>query len=37
MADREVFWAEQAERLTWDTKWSRVLDWSGAPFAKWFV
>ncbi|GAA3828009.1 MULTISPECIES: acetate--CoA ligase [Amycolatopsis] len=36
-ADREAFWAEQAERLHWDTKWSQVLDWSGAPFAKWFV
>jgi acetyl-CoA synthetase len=35
--DREAFWAEQAERLHWETKWSRVLDWSGAPFAKWFV
>ncbi|WP_156755034.1 acetate--CoA ligase [Actinokineospora pegani] len=36
-ADREAFWATQARRLTWDTEWSRVLDWSGAPFAKWFV
>jgi acetyl-CoA synthetase len=36
-ADREAFWAEQAERLHWDTKWSRVLDWSEAPVAKWFV
>ncbi|WP_460465997.1 acetyl-coenzyme A synthetase N-terminal domain-containing protein, partial [Amycolatopsis acidiphila] len=36
-SDREAFWAEQAERLSWDTKWSRVVDWSGAPFAKWFV
>ncbi|SEP52894.1 acetate--CoA ligase [Amycolatopsis saalfeldensis] len=36
-ADRERFWAEQAERLTWDTKWSQVLDWTNAPFAKWFV
>ncbi|OXM72142.1 MULTISPECIES: acetate--CoA ligase [Amycolatopsis] len=36
-ADREAFWAEQAERLHWDTKWSQVLDWSNAPFAKWFV
>jgi acetyl-CoA synthetase len=35
--DREVFWAEQAERLDWDTKWSQILDWSNAPFAKWFV
>ncbi|QYJ05828.1 acetate--CoA ligase [Nocardioides panacisoli] len=36
-ADREGFWAEQAERLTWDTKWDQVLDWSGKPHAKWFV
>ena len=36
-ADREGFWAKQAEHLHWDTKWSQVLDWSDAPFAKWFV
>ncbi|SDX13872.1 acetyl-CoA synthetase [Amycolatopsis xylanica] len=36
-ADREGFWAAQAERLSWDTKWSQVLDWTNAPFAKWFV
>ncbi|MDX3658098.1 acetate--CoA ligase [Streptomyces sp. ID05-26A] len=36
-ADREAFWAKQAERLHWETKWDQVLDWSGAPFAKWFV
>ncbi|GAB2741309.1 acetate--CoA ligase [Salinifilum aidingensis] len=36
-ADREAFWAKQAERLHWDTKWEQVLDWSGAPFAKWFA
>ncbi|QUF01689.1 acetate--CoA ligase [Actinosynnema pretiosum subsp. pretiosum] len=36
-ADREAFWAEQANRLTWERKWDRVLDWSDAPFAKWFV
>jgi acetyl-CoA synthetase len=36
-ADREAFWAKQAERLHWDTKWTQVLDWSNAPFAKWFV
>jgi acetyl-CoA synthetase len=36
-ADRLGFWAEQAERLTWDTHWDEVLDWSNAPFAKWFV
>ncbi|PWW65945.1 acetate--CoA ligase [Actinokineospora spheciospongiae] len=36
-ADREAFWAEQASRLSWDTEWSQVLDWTNAPFAKWFV
>ncbi|HZY75572.1 MAG TPA: acetate--CoA ligase [Jatrophihabitantaceae bacterium] len=36
-ADRLAFWEKQAERLSWDTKWNQVLDWSDAPFAKWFV
>ncbi len=36
-SDREGFWAEQAERLDWDQKWDRVLDWDNAPFAQWFV
>jgi acetyl-CoA synthetase len=36
-ADRLAFWAEAAERLDWDTRWTEVLDWSNAPFAKWFV
>jgi acetyl-CoA synthetase len=36
-ADREGFWAEQAERLSWDQKWDTVLDWTNPPFAKWFV
>ncbi len=35
--DRLAFWAEQAERLTWTQKWDQILDWSDAPFAKWFV
>lgn len=35
--DPEAFWAEQAERLHWDQKWDRVLDWDDPPFAKWFV
>jgi acetyl-CoA synthetase len=35
--DRLAFWAEQAERLEWEQPWSQVLDWSDAPFAKWFV
>ncbi|GAA1073214.1 acetate--CoA ligase [Pseudonocardia alni] len=35
-SDREGFWAEQADRLHWTTKWDTVLDWE-PPFAKWFV
>jgi acetyl-CoA synthetase len=36
-ADHLGFWAEQAERLDWDQKWDRVLDWDNPPFAKWFT
>ncbi|GJF08235.1 hypothetical protein NGTWS0302_18880 [Mycolicibacterium cyprinidarum] len=36
-ADRLAFWAEQANRLTWETPFTEVLDWSEAPVAKWFV
>jgi acetyl-CoA synthetase len=36
-ADRLAFWAEQANRLSWETPFDEVLDWSQAPFAKWFV
>jgi acetyl-CoA synthetase len=36
-SDRLAFWAKQAERLSWDTRWDEVLDWSDAPVAKWFV
>ncbi len=35
-ADREAYWAEQAERLDWYRKWDRVLEWD-PPFARWFV
>ncbi|MDQ1731020.1 MAG: acetyl-CoA synthetase [Pseudonocardiales bacterium] len=35
--DRLAFWEKQARRLDWDTEWSEVLDWTNAPFAKWFV
>jgi len=35
--DREAWWAKQAEALHWFEKWDQVLDWSNAPFAKWFV
>ncbi|MDP9118279.1 MAG: acetate--CoA ligase [Actinomycetota bacterium] len=36
-SDRLAFWAEQADRLSWSTRWTEVLDWSDAPFSKWFV
>ncbi|SOJ57767.1 Acetyl-coenzyme A synthetase [Mycobacterium simulans] len=35
--DRLAFWAKQANRLSWATPFTEVLDWSDAPFAKWFV
>ncbi|MFF2921942.1 acetate--CoA ligase [Streptomyces celluloflavus] len=35
--DRLGFWAEQAKRLTWQTPPTQTLDWSNAPFAKWFA
>jgi acetyl-CoA synthetase len=35
--DRLGFWAKQANRLSWATPFAEVLDWSEAPFAKWFV
>jgi len=36
-ADREGFWAAQAERITWAEPFTQVLDWSNPPFAKWYV
>ena len=35
--DPEKFWAEQAAELDWSARWTKVLDWSDPPFAKWFV
>ena len=35
--DREGFWARQAADLDWFQEWDQILDWSGAPYAKWFV
>ena len=32
----EGWWSEQASELTWQKPWDTVLDWSDAPFAKWF-
>jgi acetyl-CoA synthetase len=36
-SDRLKFWEQQAERLSWHKKWNQTLDWSNAPFAKWFI
>jgi len=37
-ADHEGFWADQARSyLTWSKDFDQTLDWSDAPFAKWFV
>jgi len=37
-ADHEGFWADQARSyLTWTKDFEKTLDWSDAPFAKWFV
>src|SRR5919202_1551338 len=35
--DRLAFWDRQARALTWATPWAQTLDWSEAPFARWFV
>jgi acetyl-CoA synthetase len=36
-ADRLGFWAKQAKELiTWSKPFTRTLDWSEAPIAKWF-
>jgi acetyl-CoA synthetase len=35
--DYEGFWAEQSRALLhWQTPFTRTLDWSNPPFAKWF-
>lgn len=37
-ADHEAFWAARArEYVTWSTDFETTLDWSDAPFAKWYV
>src|SRR6476646_5251985 len=35
--DRLAFWEKQANRLSWQTPFTEVLDWSEAPFAKWVM
>ncbi len=33
----EPFWAEEAKLIEWERPFSRVLDYSRPPFARWFV
>ena len=35
--DPEHFWAEQARLIDWHAPFSRTLDYSKPPFARWFV
>jgi acetyl-CoA synthetase len=35
-ADRVAFWERQAGELQWETPWTTALDWSAAPFVRWF-
>ena len=35
--DPEAYWSEQARTLHWTKPFTEALDWSNAPFAKWFA
>src|SRR4051812_3097864 len=37
LTDRETFWHEEARLVDWQTPFTKVLDYSRPPFAKWFV
>jgi len=37
LEDREGFWAEQAKLVHWHKPFTRVLEYSRPPFAKWFL
>ncbi len=37
LESRDAFWAEEAKLVDWHKPFSRVLDYSKPPFAKWFV
>ena len=36
-SDPVGYWAAQAEAIEWRQRWTQVLDWTNAPFARWFV
>src|SRR3546814_263138 len=33
----EEFWGREAKRIHWETPFTKVLDYSNPPFARWFV
>ena len=33
----EAFWAQEAQRIHWQQPFSRTLDYSRPPFARWFI
>jgi len=37
LAEREGFWAEEAQLVHWQRPYRQVLDYSRPPFARWFV
>ena len=37
LESRDAFWAEEAKLVHWPKPFSKVLDYSKPPFAKWFV
>ena len=37
LKDRDAFWREEAKLVEWHAPFSRVLDDSKPPFARWFV
>ncbi|MBM3354044.1 MAG: propionate--CoA ligase [Betaproteobacteria bacterium] len=37
LQDRDAFWTEEAKRIDWHKPFTKVLDYSRPPFAKWFV
>ena len=37
ITEREAFWAEQAALIDWHRPFTRVLDDSRLPFARWFL
>ena len=37
IAERETFWAEQAQLVEWQTPPKQICDYSNPPFARWYV